>query len=371
MQEDIFVTRPELPPLADFVKSLETLWDSRLLTNNGSFHQAFETELAEYLGVKYVSLFANGTLALLTALQVLRINGEVITTPYTFAATTHALHWNQITPVFCDIDPWTLNLDPNRIESLITPRTTAILPVHIYGIPCDVAKIEDIADVYGLKVIYDACHAFGVKVKNESILTAGDLSVLSFHATKIFTTMEGGAIVTNDLKVKKRIDYLKNFGFSNEVHVIAPGINGKMNEMQAALGLLQLKYIDGYIASRRQKAMYYREHLRGLRGLRLMEDFPDVTHNYPYFPVFISQDEFGASRDAVYHALRDRNIYSRRYFYPLTSAFPMYRNSPSAAPENLPIANVISSQVLCLPLFPDLHEIQLDRIIRTIKDTAK
>ena len=369
--EKIYVTRPDLPPLEDFVESLEVLWRNKWLTNNGSFHQQLEQALAEYLGVKYVCLFANGTLALLTALQVLRINGEVITTPYTFVATTHALHWNSITPVFCDIDPNTLNLDANRIESLITPQTTAILPVHIYGYPCDTDRIEEIADVYGLKVIYDACHAFGVRVNNNSLLTAGDLSVLSFHATKIFTTMEGGAIVTNDAKVKKRIDYLKNFGFADETHVVAPGINGKMNEMQAALGILQLKYIDKNISMRHRNTELYRQYLSDVRGIRYMSELPNVAHNYPYFPIFVNEDEFGSSRDHLYELLQQRDIFTRRYFYPLTSSFPMYRDLPSAAIENLPVANAISRQVLCLPLYPELAESQIARITGLIRAVQK
>lgn len=352
----IFVTRPDLPPLDEFMGYLEQIWDRRWLTNNGLFHQQFEESLAEYLGVKYVSLFSNGTLALVIATQVLRISGEVITTPYSFVATTHALNWNGIQPVFCDIDPITLNLDPDKIEALITPETSAILPVHVYGNPCDVEKIGQIGDTYGLKVIYDACHAFGVEKAGESVLNFGDLSVLSFHATKIFTTMEGGAIVTDDEKIKKRIDYLKNFGFADETTVMALGINGKMNEMQAALGLLQLKQVKNNIKRRKEITHWYRDHLIGMEGVQLLSDIPDVKHNYAYFPIFIDQEYFGTTRDDLYEELKRHDIYTRRYFYPLISQFPMYKGLPSAGPGKLPIATRLSRQVLCLPLYPDLNK---------------
>jgi dTDP-4-amino-4,6-dideoxygalactose transaminase len=363
----IFVTRPDLPPLDEFTKYLEKIWQRRWVTNNGLFHQQFEEALAKYLGVKYVSLFSNGTLALVVATQVLRLSGEVITTPYSFVATTHALNWNGIKPVFCDIDPLTLNLDPDKIEELITPQTSAILPVHVYGNPCDVEKIGQIADTYGLKVLYDAAHAFGVKIGGDSILNFGELSVLSFHATKIFTTMEGGAIVTNDEKLKKRIDYLKNFGFADETTVIAPGINGKMNEMQAALGLLQLKHVNKNIKARKEITHLYREQLIGMEGVQLLADFPDTKHNYAYFPVFIDQEQFGTSRDDVYEELKRHDIYTRRYFYPLISEFPMYKGLPSGKPENLSVATRLSRQVLCLPLYPDLNKDDVNRITDIIR----
>jgi dTDP-4-amino-4,6-dideoxygalactose transaminase len=325
----------------------------------------FENALADYLGVEHLALFANGTLALVTALQALRITGEVITTPYSFVATAHSLLWNNIKPVFVDIDPESLNLDPHKIEAAITPQTTAIMPVHVYGRPCDVAAIEGIADIYGLKLIYDAAHAFGVTYQGESLLKHGDLSVLSFHATKVFSTFEGGAIVCPDAKTKQRIDFLKNFGFANEVTVVAPGINGKMNEFQAALGLLQLKHIDKAIARRRQVDARYRQALKEVKGIRILP--PPVTdkRNYAYFPILVEQ-EYPLSRDALYQKLKDNDIYARRYFYPLVSAFPMYRGLSSAAKANLPVANSISDKVICLPIYPDLHDQQIDLIISLV-----
>ena len=367
----LMVTRPDLPPLDEFIGYLEKIWDRRWLTNNGLFHQELEKKLAEFLGVGYVSLFSNGTLALLSALQVMRISGEVITTPYSFVATTHALNWNGITPVFCDIDPVTLNLDPAKIEALITPKTTAILPVHVYGNPADVREIERIADVYGLKVIYDACHAFGVEVDGNSILNYGDLSVLSFHATKIFTTMEGGAIVTNDPKLKKRIDYIKNFGFADETTVMAPGINGKMNEMQAALGLLQLQYVDERIARRAELTCLYEQNLAGIEGLNVLQRAPEIKHNYAYFPVFIDEEKFGLGRDELYQCLKENEIYGRRYFYPLISRFPMYRGLSSSAPENLPIAEEMAQKVICLPLYPSMKSEDVERVGAVLKKLRK
>ena len=298
--EKIYVTRPSMPPLEEYVVYLEKIWENKWLTNKGEFHERLEAELAEYLGVKYVSLFSNGTLALLVSLQALRVTGEVITTPYSFVATANSLLWNGITPVFCDIDPETLNISPEKIEFLISKHTTAILPVHVYGYPCDVNKIGYLADTYGLKVIYDACHAFDVKLKGESILNYGDLSVLSFHATKIFTTMEGGAIITNDEKLKKRIDFLKNFGIANETTVIAPGINAKMNEAQAAFGLLQLKYVKENIQKRKRVAERYRQQLEDVAGIRFLTEMPDVVHNYSYFPIFVDEDIYGCSRDELF-----------------------------------------------------------------------
>jgi len=334
----IYVTQPFLPPLKEFVPYLKDIWDSKWLTNMGKYHQQFEKELADYLGVKHICLFANGTLALMTALQALRITGEVITTPFSFVATTHALHWNGITPVFCDIEPEYCNIDPDKIESLITPRTTAILPVHVYGNPCQVDKIQKIADTYGLKVIYDAAHAFCVRINGTSILNYGDLSILSFHATKVFTTFEGGAIICHDEKMKKRIDYLKNFGFADEVTVVGPGINAKMNEFSSALGLLQLKYIDKALGKRKKIAQFYRKKLVGIPGIRYLNDIPRVEHNYAYFPIFINEKEYGKTRDEVYEELKKHNIYCRRYFYPLISQFSTYKGLSSASSENLPVA---------------------------------
>ncbi len=363
----IHVTQPSLPVLDEFVDSLKKIWDSKQLTNNGSFHQEFEKELAEYLGVKYVSLFANGTLALVSALQVLRISGEVITTPYSFVASTHALWWNGITPVFVDIEPETCNIDYKKIEAAITPKTTAILPVHVYGNPCNVSEIEKIADIYGLKIIYDAAHAFGVKINNQSVLNFGDLSVLSFHATKSFNTIEGGAIICHDEKTKKRIDYLKNFGFADEVTVVAPGINAKMNELQAAYGLLQLKAFEQQIEKRKNISELYRKLLTGINGIRNMEDDENVKHNYSYFPIFVNED-YALSRDELYYKLQENNIYGRRYFYPLISEFPAYRGLPSAKASNLMKAKEVSDQVICLPIYPDLDMEIVEQICRIIKN---
>lgn len=348
----IYVTQPDLPPFEEFEKYLKQIWDSKIITNNGPFHQQFEKELAEYLGVKYISVFSNGTLALITALQALRITGEVITTPFSFVATSHSLWWNNIKPVFVDIDPYHFNLDPEKIESAITPQTTAIMPVHVYGNPCKVDAIQKIADTYGLKVIYDSAHAFGVKIDGNSILNFGDLSVMSFHATKVFNTIEGGAIVCRDENMKKRIDYLKNFGFADEVTVVAPGINAKMNELQAAYGLLQLKYVDEYIAKRKAVVTLYRQQLNDVPGINYHADLKNVQHAYPYFPIFIDAEIYGLNRDLVYEKLKKHNIFSRRYFYPLISQLPAYRGLHSSKPENLQVATKIAEQVICLPIFP-------------------
>lgn len=366
--EPVYVTQPALPPLEEFVEYLKQIWDSKTLTNNGPFHVEFERELAEYLGVKYISLFSNGTLALITALQALKITGEVITTPYSFVATTHSLWWNNIKPVFVDIEPEHFNLDPEKIEAAITPQTTAIMPVHVYGNPCKVEAIQKIADTYGLKVIYDAAHAFGVKINGNSVLRFGDLSVMSFHATKVFNTIEGGAIVCHDKKMKQRIDYLKNFGFADEVTVVAPGINAKMNELQAAYGLLQLKYVDGYIAKRKEHASLYRKKLIGIPGIRFLIDMEGVNHGYPYFPILIDEKIYGHSRDTTYEKLKLNNIYGRRYFYPLISQFPTYRALPSAKPGNLSVAEEIATQVICLPLYPDLEIKTINTIVNIIRN---
>ncbi|MFP3542437.1 DegT/DnrJ/EryC1/StrS family aminotransferase [Rhizobium sp. SIMBA_035] len=359
--EKIFVTRPSLPPLEEFIPSLEKIWDSKILTNGGPFHQELEERLAEHLGVGYVSLFANGTMALLTALQALRITGEVITTPYSFVATSHSLLWNGIQPVFVDIDPVTLNIDPARIEGAITQHTTAIMPVHCYGHPCDVDAIQRIADNYNLKVIYDAAHAFGVKDHRGSVLNYGDLSVVSFHATKVFNTFEGGAIVSPDAKTKARIDNLKNFGHVGEVTVVAPGTNGKMSEFNAALGVLQLKYVDVAIEARSRIDAAYREQLAGIKGIRCLGASTETVANYSYFPILIRPD-FPMSRDDVYDRLKDLGIHARRYFYPLISSYPMYRSLPSAGTGNLPVATEAASQVLCLPVYPDLEMATVEKI---------
>lgn len=366
-EKPIYVTQPALPPLEDFIPYLEKIWDTKVLTNQGPFHQELEQALCDYLGVEHLALCANGSIALLTALQTLRITGEVITTPYSFVSTSHSLLWNNLKPVFVDIDPVTLNLDPARVEEAITPQTTAIMPVHCYGTPCDVEGLQRIADIYGLKVIYDAAHAFGVQYKGESLLKHGDLSVLSLHATKVFNTFEGGAIVCPDAITKKRIGYLKNFGFADEVTVTASGINGKMSEFNAALGLLQLKHIDNLLERRRTIERMYRDRLNGIDGIHML-DVPEHTHgNSAYFPIFV-QAAYTLSRDALYELLKAHNVYSRRYFFPLISSMPMYRGMPSAAPNNLPVANKAANEVLCLPIFPDLPDDDVQRICDLIAE---
>lgn len=360
----ITVTSPLLPPLDEFQKLLEDIWKRKWITNNGHYHKELENALCEYLKVPYLSLFTNGTLPIMVALQALRITGEVITTPYSFVATTHSLWWNGIKPVFVDIDQITGNLDPNKIEAAITPKTTAIMPVHVYGNPCDTEKIKEIADTYGLKVIYDAAHAFGVEVSGKSILNAGDMSTLSFHATKTYNTIEGGALICHDAETKKRIDYLKNFGFAGETTVVAPGINGKMDEVRAAYGLLALNYVDDAITKRKKVAQRYREALKNTQGITFLEDMENVKHNYSYFPVFVDEAKYGISRDELYEKLKNNNIFGRRYFYPLISSFSTYRGLPSANKENLPIANEIADSVICLPIH---HDILLEDLIKIIK----
>lgn len=364
--KQITVTSPLIPPLEEFTPYLEAIWKSKMLTNNGYYHTELEKTLCEYLGLKHLSLFSNGTLALITALQALRITGEVITTPYSFVATTHSLWWNGIKPVFVDVDPVTFNLDPDKIEAAITPKTTAILPVHVYGNPAAMEKIQAIADKYGLRVIYDAAHAFGVTLNGSSILNEGDLSILSFHATKTYTTIEGGAIVCRDEKMKKRIDYLKNFGFAGETTVVAPGINAKMDEVRAAYGLLSLKYVNAAIEKRHQAAIYYREALKDVPGITFLKDIPGVRHNYSYFPVFIHELKYGMSRDALYQKMKEDNVLGRRYFYPLISTFSAYRGFNSARPENLPVATKAADTVICLPMHHELSESDLERIIKLV-----
>lgn len=369
MNKPLYVTRPYLPPLEELQPYLEEIWANRQLTNGGPFHQQLEAALCEYLGVEHISLFANGTLALVTALQALRITGEVITTPYSFVATAHSLLWNGIKPVFVDIDPDSLNLDPEKIEAAITPQTTAILPVHVYGRPCATERIQKIADTYGLKVIYDAAHAFAVEDAGGSILRHGDLSILSFHATKVFTTFEGGAIVSPDAKTKKRIDYLKNFGFADEVTVVAPGINGKMNELQAAIGVAQLRHIDGALSERADIDRHYRELLARIPGIRCLALPDSMRHNHSYFPIMV-EPAYPLSRDALYQRLREKGIFARRYFYPLISEFPMYRALPSAAHANLPVAVTASSKVICLPIFPQLAVEELESIAAAVREAG-
>ena len=365
MTQPIYVTQPYLPPLEEFIPYLEEIWAKKILTNAGPFHQQLERALCDYLGLKHLALFTNGTIALVTALQALRVTGEVITTPYSFVATAHSLLWNGIKPVFVDIDPNTLNIDPAKIEAAITPHTTAIVPVHVYGQPCDAEGIQRIADNYNLKVIYDAAHAFGVQGKCGSVLNCGDLSVLSFHATKVFNTFEGGGIVCPDAKTKQRIDHLKNFGFIDEVTVVAPGINGKMSEVNAAFGLLQLKHIDAALKRRKEISDVYRQALAGIKGVRMLPELREGVSNHAYFPILV-QEDYPVNRDALYKRLREHNIHARRYFYPLISNFPMYRSLPSAQPENLPIAERAAAQVLCLPIYPNLTDSDQQRVIELI-----
>ena len=364
--EPIRVTSPLIPDQSDFDKMIAEIWKRKWLTNNGTMHKQLEAALCEYLKVPYISLFTNGTLPLITSLQALRVSGEVITTPFSFVATTHSIWWNGITPVFVDIDPETGNINPDLIEAAITPRTSAIMPVHVYGKPCQTERIREIADTYGLKVIYDAAHAFGVEVDGKSILEEGDLSTLSFHATKVYNTLEGGAIVMHDEKMKQRIDDLKNFGIRNETTVIAPGINGKMDELRAAYGLLNLQQVDCAIEARRQVAVTYREALRDVPGIRYMEDLPGVRHNYSYFPVFVDKNKYGITRDELYFKLRAKNIWSRRYFYPLISTFTTYRGLKSAHPDNLPVATRMADEVICLPIHHELSEENVQRVIDVI-----
>ena len=365
----IFVTQPHLPPLEEFIPYLEQIWGNKILTNNGPYHQELEEALCQHLGVNHLCLFTNATLALITALQALRITGEVITTPYSFVATAHSLMWNNINPVFADVNPETCNLDPSRIEAMITPNTTAIMPVHCYGRPCQVEEIQEIADTYGLKVIYDAAHAFGVRHNGQSVLNYGDLSILSFHATKVFNTFEGGAIICKDAKTKQRIDYLKNFGFANETTVIATGINGKMSEFNAALGLLQLKHIDDAINRRKVIAAYYRAELLKIPGLEPMIP-EDEDLNQSYFPIKVTE-KFPLSRDSLFEHLKNNDIHARRYFYPLISDFPMYRQLPSANINLLPNARRLADQVICLPIYPGLSDEQAQLIIKNLEFPIK
>ena len=362
----ITVTSPLLPDLDEFHELLKDIWQKKWITNNGEYHQRLEKALAEYLKVPYISLFTNGTLPLLTALQALRITGDVITTPYSFVATTHSIWWNGCRPVFVDIEEETCGIDPDKIEAAITPKTTAIMPVHCYGKPVKMKRIQEIADKYGLKVIYDAAHAFGVEVDGESVLNAGDMSTLSFHATKVYNTLEGGALIVKDKATKKRIDYLKNFGFAGETEVVAPGINSKVDEVRAAYGLLNLKQVDTAIAARQKVANKYREALRDVPGIRFFNDMPDVRHNYSYFPIFVNSEEYGMTRDELYFRMKEQGVLGRRYFYPLISTFSTYRGLPSAAPENLPVATKIANEVICLPMHHELNEGDLDRILSLI-----
>lgn len=363
----VTVTSPLLPDLKEFEKLLGDIWERKWLTNNGHYHRQLENALAEYLGVQYLSLFTNGTLPLITALQALRITGDVITTPYSFVATTHSIWWNGIKPVFVDVDEKTGNIDPGKIEAAITPRTTAIMPVHVYGTPCDTKAIQDIADKYGLKVIYDAAHAFGVSQDGKSVLDAGDMSTLSFHATKVYNTVEGGALICHDGATKKRIDYLKNFGFAGETEVVAPGINSKLDEIRSAYGLLNLKQVDSAIGKRKKIAQKYKEAFADVEGLRCLEDAEGVRRNYSYFPIFIDEAKYGMSRDALYEKMKGNGIFGRRYFYPLISEFVTYKGLESARPENLPAAHRLAGSVICLPMYADLSDADVNRVIEVVR----
>ena len=366
MNNQITVTSPLLPNLDEFNKMLKEIWASRWITNNGQFHKQLEKELCEYLKVPYISLFTNGTLPLLTALQALRITGEVITTPYSFVATTHSIWWNGCRPVFVDIEEETCGIDPNKIEAAITPKTTAIMPVSCYGKPCKMDEIQAIADKYGLKVIHDAAHAFGVEVNGESWVGKGDLVSLSFHATKVYNTLEGGAMVMHDEATKKRVDFLKNFGFAGETEVVAPGINSKMDEVRAAYGLLNLKQVDDAIEKRHQVAVKYRNALRNIPGIRFFDDMPGVRHNYSYFPIFINAEEYGRTRNELYFKMKAEGVLGRRYFYPLISNFSTYRSLPSATPENLPVATKVANEVICLPMHHMLDDKNISKVLSLI-----
>lgn len=370
----ILVTSPLLPPLEEFIPYLEQIWASKWITNNGNFHQQLEKALADYLGVEYISVFTNGTLPLLTALQALNVKGEVITTPYSFVATSHAIWWNGLKPVFVDVDPVTGCMDPDKIEAAITPNTGAIMPVHVYGTPCDTERIQQIADKYGLKVIYDAAHAFNVKKYGVSILNSGDISTLSFHATKTYNTIEGGALICHSAEIKQHIDYLKNFGFENEVTVIEPGINSKMDEVRAAYGLLNLKYVNKAIARRREIAQQYVDELNTVKGISLYVpivrsfDNPDIQLNYSYFPIFVNEKQYGISRDNLYARLKAQGIMGRRYFYPLITEFAPYRDLPSSRKDNLATANSMADCVICLPMHHELADEDIKRVIGLIVD---
>lgn len=372
LPQPVYVTRPQMPSLEDYVRKLEVIWQTHWLTNSGPFHTEFEKKLADYLGIKHLNLFVNATIALIVALKSLEIGeGEVITTPFTFPATVHVLWWNRLTPVFCDIEEKTFNIDPEKIESLITPQTKAILPVHVYGNPCDVVAIQEIADRHSLKVIYDAAHVFGVKLNGESILRYGDISALSFHATKLFNTIEGGALICRNNEIKEKIRFLKNFGIAGEETVIGPGINGKMNEFQAAFGLLELELVEREIQDRKRLTEQYRQGLKGIAGICCQEDLPGVTHNYGYFPILVEPTLYGCDRNELYQLLKKCNIYTRKYFYPLCSDYACYSGLPSARPELLPAARRVSSQVLCLPLYGDLDKDVVDVICKVVWNRYK
>lgn len=366
----IYVTQPNLPPLDEFLPYLEQIWDSKMITNMGAFHQELEGALCDYLNVPYLSLFNNGTTALLTAMQALDVTGEVITTPFTFAATSNSLLFSKLQPVFVDIEPDTLNMDPAKIEAAITDKTSAIVPVHCYGNPCDVTAIQAIADKHELKIVYDAAHAFAVQVEQGSLLNFGDLSILSFHATKVFNTIEGGAIICHDKAMKTKIDQLKNFGIVDEATgSMYPGINGKLNELQAAMGLLQLKTIDDLIAQRKQIDSQYRQAINDIQGLKPIVSKQIKTSNYGYFPILVEQ-AYPLTRDELCEELKKEGIYARKYFFPLVSNLPTCADIASAQPSNLPFANEIANKILCLPIYPNLENKQVAKIINKLRGKA-
>ena len=371
LEKPVYITQPTMPRLQDYVVILKKMWQSKWLTNNGVYHQEFEKKLSEYLGVKNCSLFSNGTLALLIVMKAFKLKGEVITTPFTFPATTNILEWLNLTPVFADIEKETFNLDPAKIEKLITPKTSAILAVHVFGNPCQTEEIQSIADRYHLKVIYDAAHCMGVKLRGRSVVGYGDASILSFHATKLFTTIEGGALIVRDENLKKEVEYLKNFGIADEETVLSPGINAKLNEFQSAFGLLQLKKLDLEILKRKKIASFYREKLKDISGLVAKDDLPEVEHNYGYFPVLVEEEKFGLTRDQLYSCLKWFNVYARKYFYPLTSTYSFFKSLPSAQPGQLPVAERVAKNILCLPIYGNLElETQKDicEILRFIQN---
>lgn len=356
LPEPVYVTRPRMPNLEDYYNHyLQKIWDTHWLTNDGPFHKEFEQRLKEYLKVEYLNLFTNGTIALLVALHALRINsGEVITTPFSFPATAHVLYWNRIRPVFCDIDKKTFNIDTSKIEALISPDTKAILAVHVYGTPCNVEGIQSIADRHGLLLIYDAAHAFGVRIGEKSILEYGDISALSFHATKVFTSVEGGALITKSEKLRDRIQFLRNFGIADEETIIGPGINGKMSEFQASFGIMQLKIVDQEIKDRQSLTYLYRKELKGIPGITFLEESPEVHSNYSYFPILVNRDLYGIDRNDLCNILKQCNIFTRKYFSPLCSDYSCYSSLPSSHEKNLQVAQLIAKQVLCLPLYGKL-----------------
>ncbi|RCX16875.1 dTDP-4-amino-4,6-dideoxygalactose transaminase [Anaerobacterium chartisolvens] len=365
--QPVYVTSPLLPDLDDMNKMLSSIWRSGQLTNNGSMAVRLEKELADFLGANNLSLFSNGTVALQLACRLLRLSGEVITTPFTFAATCHALSWSNLTPVFCDIEEDTFNINPKEIEKLITANTTAIMPVHVFGNPCRVEEIHGIAKKHGLRVIYDAAHAFGVEAGGKPIGCFGDISMFSLHATKLYHTIEGGALTFNDPYLKQRADSLRNFGILNEELIIEPGTNAKLNEVQAAVGILLLAQVDKEIEGRKAITGIYRSLLKDVPGIRFFEEAEGVKYNYPYFVIEVNENEFGISRDMLYERLKEHNVFARKYFYPLCSRFPCYKSLPSAAPGRLPVAEKIVERVMSLPLHGRLPQEYAERICAIIK----